>query len=577
MLLFNKIPKWSLKRNKDFHVIGTASSQILIAYNFACVLCMCIVLTSCNPNQNLKPISLSDSKTTNPPITFSALITDPNAHVKWGLDPVSAKITESTGVSLKTEILTGDLSTRIGTMIASNNYPDMILSIDNDSVARLAEAQALFPLDDFIENSSKNIKRIFGNDLAYMKNEQDGNIYGVNREYKGISAKSEAMFFVQYSMLKESGYPKLKTLDDLFNIMKAYKQKHPNYEGMETIGLSFWGDSYGMNVTLNNPALGASGLQNDGNYIVNDDLSVKYALTSPYVKEYLLWLNKLYLNNLLDKDAIIQNRSNFVKKIAQGNVLVVTTENWDMGDSEALLRKEGKSDKCYAQIPLYSNSKIDSRISNYNPYGSWKSVITKNCNDKERAFEFFDTMWSEEMQVLCNWGVEGMHYDIKEGKRVQKSDLVRQTSINPDWKSQTGILIYNMWSYGENVKSSDGQYIVPFGTKEELYNKMDSTTKEILQQYGIKSWKDLCPPSKPSPWGFAWNVNLPQNTNGAYAENKVNRDIRTKYLPRIILSNSRDQFNVNWDAFVYETKQAGIELRENEISNALKKRTSVIK
>ncbi len=551
----------------------TLFSKRILNIKIIAVVILFFTLTGCQiVNKPSSNVSSSDNENSRKPVTFTALLSDSNARINWDKSEICNEITKRTGIKLDLEILKGDLSSKVSTMIASGSYPDILLSIDNDSVSLLAEANALFPLDQLIESKGTNIRKVFGDDINFMKNVTDNKIYGLNREYKGISARSEAMFFVQYDMLIKAGAPKIKTLDDLYNLMKNYKLKNLLFKGLDTLGLSFWGDSWGMNVTVNNAALRAGGYQNDGNYVVDNNLNVKYGLTLPSTKIYLKWLNKLYLAGLLDSDAIVQGREKFVEKVSSGRVLVATTENWDMGDSEAALRKSGLNDRCYAQIPVYISTETDSEISNYNPFGSWKSVITRDCKDPVRAFEFFDEMWSQEMQILCNWGIDKVHYDIKDGKRVMKKSILDASISDPNWKSNTGISIFNMWSYGENYKGTDGQYIVPFGTTDELYDAQDVITQNVMKMYGITSWKQLCPTPKPSKWGFVWNLSLPQNTEGAFAESKVNNDIRRKYLPQIILANNDNAFNENWNQFVESSKRAGINVRENEISQILKKR-----
>lgn len=526
------------------------------------VLCM---LSSCSST----PVSAPPEKVK--PITFTALLSDTNAKIDWDTNPVCQEITKRTGVKLELEILSGDLSTRINTMIASGSYPDIILSIDNDNVARLEEANALISLDEYISNYGVNINKIFGKDIYMMRSEKDGKVYGLNSRYKEEAAQSNSLFHIQYDMLISAGYPKLKTLDDLYKLMAEYKSKHPTFNGLKTIGLTAWADTYGMNVTLNNAALNAAGFQNDGNYYVDENLDVKLGLTLPTTKEYFKWLNKLYLNDLLDPEAVVQKRERFVEKIASGRVLVATTEFWDMSDSEASLRSAGLDTKCYAQIPLTLSEDTVSHISNFDPYGTWKSVITKSCSNPLEAFKFFDTMWEEKNQILCNWGVEGLNYSNEGGKRKLLPGTLSLSLKDPEWKSKTGMMMFGMWSYGENVKGTDGQYIIPFGTREQLYEEQDEISKQLLTAYEIKTWKDLCPQPLPSKHSFVWKLTLPQNTIGAYAENIVNNEIRRKYLPRIVLANSNNEFESQWKDFVNEVNKAGIHTREKEISEALKK------
>lgn len=511
-----------------------------------------------------------------PAITFTALKSDEQMN-DWGADPISRAITERTGVSLNYLEYKYDATNIMKVMLASKTYPELLLSVNNDTVALYASAGALCPMDDYIDQYGQNIQAVFGADLSKMRYEGDGKIYGVNREYKGVTSETDALFNVQLAVLKEFKYPRLKTLEDLHQLLKAYKARYPQYEGQETIGVSGWADSYGFNITINNPALRAGGYQNDGQYVVADDLSVHYGFTTPAAKTYLKWLNQLYREGLFDDSALIQDRKSYAKKVQSGRVMVVPTEYWDLADLEASLRQEGKSDRCYAAFPLLSDADAPSNISNYDPMGAWKSVITKNCKDPVAAFRFFDEMWSEPMQVLCGWGVEGITYDNVNGKRTLRPEIYTMIKNDPKWRNKTGLQMYCFWCVGDNVKGKDGQYISAFGTRESLLREQDPAQKEALTAYGIDVWKDLCPPAKPSDWGFAWTLVLPDNSLGAAAETKVNDELRRKAIPRIVLAGSDDAFESEWKSFIREMGNSGIKAREEEIQNALKKRMTVWK
>lgn len=504
-------------------------------------------------------------------ITFKVLITDPNARVVWGMDEVSKRIMRETNVKLDIEILQTDLSTKIDSMILKNEYPDMLLSIDNDAVSRLIKADALQPLDDYLNDGGENIKAVFGSDLDNMRSNIDGKIYGFNREHNAISSFADANFFVQYEVLKDAGYPDLTnmTLAKLSEILDNYAKKYPFINGHKTIGLSAYGDDYGMNITFNNPALKVAGYQNDGNYAVDDDNNVSYGMRLDSSGEFFKWLNQMNRDGLFDGEAVIQKRSSFVEKVSQGNVLAVLTEPWDIDDSESALRKKNLNNRCYAPVPVRLSKDTDiSNICNYSSLGTWKSVITKQTKHKKKAFEFVDAMWSEKMQILANWGVEGIHYDIINGKRQLRPDVIVESKTNPDWKSDLGIMIYNMFSCGSNVLDSTGQYIVPFTSSEFLYQTYDKETTDFLKQYNKKSFKEFFPAPKKSKTQFVWKLDLPTTTNGAIAEAEINNKIRRIYIPKLVLCSPNNYDSV-WLEFQNKIDETLIDEREDEIKHML--------
>ncbi|MBJ8192999.1 extracellular solute-binding protein, partial [Bacillus cereus] len=81
---------------------------------------------------------------------------------------------DQTGVNWKLEHLVGDSNTKIGTFIASNDYPDVI--VPDGTIDKLLDAGAFIPLNDLIDKYGPNIKRVYGPYYNLMKAE-DGNIY----------------------------------------------------------------------------------------------------------------------------------------------------------------------------------------------------------------------------------------------------------------------------------------------------------------------------------------------------------------------------------------------------------------
>ena len=61
----------------------------------------------------------------------------------WGEDPVSAVILEKTGVTLDIEYTVEDFNTKAGLILSAGDYPDLLLSVNNDTVAQYADAGAL--------------------------------------------------------------------------------------------------------------------------------------------------------------------------------------------------------------------------------------------------------------------------------------------------------------------------------------------------------------------------------------------------------------------------------------------------
>ncbi|MET3209328.1 UNVERIFIED_CONTAM: ABC-type glycerol-3-phosphate transport system substrate-binding protein [Paenibacillus sp. PvR008] len=57
-----------------------------------------------------------------------------------------------------------------------------------------------------------------------------------------------------------------------------------------------------------------------------------------------------------------------------------------------------------------------------------------------RAIKFLDFLASDEGQILRNWGIEGQHYNVENGKRVIPADVQqRKNTDNSAFMRESGI------------------------------------------------------------------------------------------------------------------------------------------
>jgi len=470
------------------------------------------------------------------------------ADTQWGDDPVSRAITEKTGIALDIEYTVGDVDEKLGGMIAAGDYPDMILSIDNYQLASLVRGNALVDLTQMIDEKGDNIKSTFGNSLNAMKFTDD-KIYGVNKEFGTIPTYRDWYIQIQYPVLEALNFPTIETIADLKDALSEFMAMPENKDkGYIPFLAPAGGDS--IRHGISNAAMRVAGFQDDGEFYVDptdlDNIKVEYALTTDEAKEYLKWMNSMYLDGLLDPESFSLDHEGVTEKVANGKVLCVVEPEWALRETEAALKSVDKnmSDKCYAKLPIYLNESVKetSKVCNYDSMGTWKSVITKNCKNVEKAFEFLDYMWSEEAQVMCWWGLEGEHYTKVDGKRELNPEILTQYNTDGDFRTKTGISLYTYFSVGPMVKDSGGEYINPFSTPATIASAYTAKDKEILGVYYNKKrdaeiaaggtemaeydadnviWSDLWPEAKLSPWGFSWKMSLPRLSGAVVQPSKA--------------------------------------------------------
>lgn len=108
------------------------------------------------------------------PVTFTFYNAD-GQEDPW-TDPVARRITEATGVTLKTEYPTGRQKNDIMLMVATKEYPDLIFAKGDSNI--LIENGALIDMQELIEEYGPHIKALYGEEYDYLRySKEDDSIY----------------------------------------------------------------------------------------------------------------------------------------------------------------------------------------------------------------------------------------------------------------------------------------------------------------------------------------------------------------------------------------------------------------
>ncbi len=489
-----------------------------------------------------------------------------DSKAQWG-GPINQVMTEKTGVSLKYENIVGDQFQKWDLWLASGDYPD-IVRLDAEYVSKYRDAGAIIPLNDLIDQYGSNIKEKWGANLDLLRH-PDGNIYSlysVNLAEEA-PADSTAQFVVQYAVLEEAGFPQIKTLDQLYTLIKDYAAKHPEVDGNPTIGFGAAADTWTMNIFFNNASVYAAGHPDHGNFVIDENNQVKWNITSDNAVVYYKFLNKLFNEGLLDKESFTLTDQALQAKMAQGRVLAAYAPSWFVSGPQASLRAAGMLDRQYAHLPIHVNENVVDRSNAMTAAngGTAEWVITEKAKNPERIIQFIDFLFSDEGQILTQWGIEGVHYDIVDGKRQQRQDWIDKKTADPDLQYKEGMQSESTggptswFGVGHGALLGDGDLATPV-TPESVRKNYDEKTLEVLGKYGIQTWADLLPPVK-KVTGYLWQLQPPTDDEFKRIEQQLD-DLRRKAIPSIVMSKDAADFDAQVAAFRDEAAKIGLEQYE---------------
>lgn len=540
------------------------------------MICALLIAAGCENSGN----SAAGSKEKLTPMTINYVAGDNFPYWDDMQSEVGKLITQKTGISIKAQFPTSGDGDIFALMVASNEYPDLVAA--KGSVSKLKDAGALIDLAPLIEEHAPNIKKLYSAHMKRLRwSNDDHGIYvlptaGVDQQY----FKPGIGFRLQHAVLKELGYPQIKTVKDYENALKAYYDKHKTTaDGKPIIPLSLNAGGWQILITTTNPAVATTGAPDEGEFYIDPETyEAKLHYLRPEEKEYFRWLNHMHDIGLLDPESFVQKHAQYSAKVASGRVLGLIDADWDFAVEVAGLKKEGKYDQTYANFPVTldeSYKRLDFQDAGY--LSGTGISITKSAKDPVRIIKFLDFLASDEGQVLLNWGIEGKHYKVENGKRVIPDDiLAMMVNDNRNFRKTTGIDMYRFGpSYGDGVKDPTGNYYTTV-FPEQIEKEYTQADRETLAAYNIKGYKDLWPSKKEfpvRPWGSAWNINIETGSEANVLFQKC-QDIMKRRIPEAILAKP-EQFDAIWDDFMKDLEKAGVSKLNEEFTKLVKDRVKL--
>ena len=486
----------------------------------------------------------------------------------WDLagTPVGDAFVEKMGVNFHMDYSVGDEFQSIALMIAGDDLADIV--VPHYQAAPFVEAGVALELTELIETYAPNYKKALGTvwDRMIWSAEDHGRYYLAAPEQYPEELEYFEWFFLQHAVVRDQGYPPIVTLADYENAIRTYMEANPTIDGQPTIGMTLVTDSWRWILSLTNPSMMVTGTQTSGEYFVDPEtFEVTYRILHGEEKEYFRWLNHMYNEGLLDKEAFTQTYDQYRAKIATGRVLAIVDMGWSFADAVQALRQDGKDERTYGAYPLVLREGIiNSSMSGNKTLASpgMEAVITTACKDPIALMKALDFYYSEEGQILNNWGIEGEFYDVIDGQRVFRKEEFDKRVQDSEYSRNTGIgQMGFLPGYRNGVVDSTGQYYT-LSSKESIIAQYSDVTKEVLAAYGLETWADFFPPAstfpvRPWPGEGGHTSDMPADSDGAISFQRVQDAVKKGVINAVIVPE--DQFDTAWDVLVKDMQDAGVD------------------
>lgn len=404
---------------------------------------------------------------------------------------VLQKIEDVTGVKVHANhVPTGDFDSKLNTLIASKNLPDLF-SVDLDDAAQFIEEGMLAPLDDLIEKYGPHIKECMGDVLADVPaNQIDGHIYML---------PTTTVAYMENLILRKDWLEKLglevpKTTDELFDVLYAFTYNDPDGNGKN--------DTTGIVMTMVTPRqweniFGAFGVPYGYDTLLKDGTVTTYLKDEGFL-DAIKYVNKLYHAGVMDADfatmpAMTANEKWWSGKVgALGFRSVGTSNNWypgrytydvpaDPADLFVVAQVAGPNGDC-GSVKQYMDLNKG-------------CVVSSTCENPEDVIKFLDYIISEEGDELLYLGVEDVMFrwiDKEQGKYERLGEytddsLHRANGGFAYWFKfrPNGIELGTLNAFTRNAQIEQQQYAIDhpvLNASLEATAKYGTTLNEIVKE-----------------------------------------------------------------------------------------------
>lgn len=295
-----------------------------------------------------------------------------------------------------------DWSEQKGIMLASGELPDIIIGFQTFNDSDIMNNLDLFlPLNELISKYMPNYSKALEEmpDLKKITIFPDGNMYSMA---KNLPLRPTACNqpIINKKWLDNLGLQVPTTLDELYNVLKAFKDKDANGNGDPNDEIPISGTK-GLSMDLLNP-FGITDI-NGYKVMVNADNTLTYYPASEAYKEGIKWLNKLYTEGIIDPEAFTQDDSMLSAKRQDPNVSKVGFEYAWTPDSN--FGKWSSEYEVIAPIKGYDGKQYTGGDPNgVSSIMRNEVLITKDCKNPEAAARWVDEFYTGEASIQNFWG-----------------------------------------------------------------------------------------------------------------------------------------------------------------------------
>lgn len=353
--------------------------------------------------------------------------------------PVGQEIKRLTGIDVEVQYTPGAKDSEVlASQLAAGTIPDVVVTYLNNS----SRPEFTLLLKAAKEGLFADVSEYMKESKVYSKYYEEG--YLPNDAYKNITFRDDldgayimqlsipavdrslefnpqeeyvGGMYIQKSIVEALGInpSEIRTQEQFYDLLVDIKNggfKDKNGNDVYPLGPKYWG---GSKDTLDYIVRGYNWGVSDG-YNIDQDGNIKHEVETDYVYKKIDFVRKLLAEDLMNPEFFTMDSTRAAEVSEIGNSAIIA----DVHNYQEIVYATGE------WVPLgplndYTgdNAKV---VGGKGGYGAW--AISAEAKNPEEIFAFFDFLSTREGKLLGNYGIEGEHYDMVDGKPVVKPEIL---------------------------------------------------------------------------------------------------------------------------------------------------------
>jgi putative aldouronate transport system substrate-binding protein len=307
---------------------------------------------------------------------------------------------------------------KINVTIASGQLPKTIGTFMKPTIMNAIRNDTFWEIGPYIKDYP-NLAQI--NPIIYQNIAVDGKTYGLPR----IRPLVRDSIVYRKDWLKNVGMQEPKTMDQFYEVLKAFTQNDPDKNGKnDTIGIFEYKSMNMFDFIL--PAFGAP-----NKWSVKDGKFTPDFMTKEYM-DALKFYKKLYDEKLINQDFAVAEKTQFIAAFdSSKSGMLADVSDTALARQTALRKTVPQAETDF--IGIFEGAR--GQVVNAGPGHNGVILISKSSVKTEaevkRVLGYFDKLAEEPTSTLLAWGIEGKHYKKVNGVNERIDAKLFETEVKP--------------------------------------------------------------------------------------------------------------------------------------------------